>query len=98
MLLVFLPVTAVFGAIQMAIGAKAVSLVIFPAAVVHITIGMDEPTIAVSFAISPVSLVHRAVWPYLDTLTLTNVSPSDPLTLILGLIFQQLHWSWLTVA
>ena len=48
--------------------------VVLPIAVVDISIGVNEPCLTVGLVLAPESIVLRAIWPFLDTLSMSETS------------------------
>ena len=82
MLQVLLPVALIASAIKMGVNTEAMSLVIFPLAIVDVSISMNEAAFTIGFAISPPTLVHGAIGPYLDALTLSYPGINKPIEII----------------
>ena len=84
MLLIFLPVPLVSGAVGMSILAISIGFIVFPLTVVDITISMDQPSSSVCFIALPVSLVDAAIRPNLSSPSVSKCGIDLPLAIVLS--------------
>ena len=69
-----------------------VSLIVFPVAIVDVSVGMDESSTAVGFVMFPVSLIDAAVRPNLISSSVSHLSSNVPHSIILSVVSQDLKW------
>ena len=72
---IFLPESSIDCAILVEVVTKAISLIVYPLSLVNISIFVKKSTSAIGFAIFPVALIKGSIWPNLDSLALSHVSP-----------------------
>ena len=75
----------------MGVDSKAVSLVIFPVSLVDVAVCMDQTTLSIGLITLPEALINAAIWPDLLALTVTLVCHCIPLSLVLGLVLEDLN-------
>ena len=75
----------------MSVDSKSVSLVILPVSLVDIAVCMDQTTLSIGLITLPEALINAAIWPDLLTLTVTLVCHCIPLSLVLGLVLEDLN-------
>jgi hypothetical protein len=92
MLFVFAPFTSILSAIHVDIGSPAVCLIVEPLSFVDIAIRMNESAPSVCHIVLPVPLIFAAVFPDLDTTTMTEAFLC-PLTLINGSVIKLVRLS-----
>lgn len=63
MLLVFIPISLVYGAVEVSVHALPVRFVVLPLALVDVTIRVNEPALAICLSVHPLPLVERTVRP-----------------------------------
>jgi hypothetical protein len=85
MLPVFFPVTRVFGAIHVLIGATSLRFIIVPFSLVDIAVRMNKATFSVSLIILPIAAVLAAIFPDLYTLAF-SFTFFAPLAMINGAV------------
>ena len=90
-LFVLFPVSFVLSSVHMSVDSKSVSLVILPVSLVDIAVCMDQTTLSIGLITLPEALINAAIWPDLLTLTVTLVCHCIPLSLILGLVLEDLN-------
>ena len=98
MLLIFFPVTSVFGSVQVTVGSESMCLIVLPEAVIDITVCMDQSTFTIGLIVCPVALIHGAIGPDLNTFTLADLGVTEPLALVLRAIFKDDHLADLALA
>ena len=91
-LLILEPVAFVVSAICVVVLAIAMGFIIFPFAVVHVTIGMDEPSTTVGLVSSPVAFIERAIDPDLGASAIL-AAHLVPLTLVLSPVVELHHFA-----
>jgi hypothetical protein len=71
-LLVFLPITGVFGSVYMFVCTATMSFVTYPISIEAIAIGVDQSAKAMRLVILPISFVFTAVFPALNTFAFSH--------------------------
>ena len=82
----------------MAINSISMSFIILPVSIINISISMNQSSLSISFTVFPPAFIHRAIWPYLSSLTLTNICSNHPFTFIFGSIFKNNNLSLFTIS
>jgi hypothetical protein len=88
-LLIFLPVALVSGAIQVRINTVPVSFIVLPVSVVDIAVGVDKSALSIGFVFYPPALVERAVRPNLHSFALTNFLSHKPFAFIFRTVLER---------
>jgi len=70
LLVIFVPLSLVLGAIHMFVKSFAMGFIIDPLSLIDIAITMEESAFAVCTVIEPIALIFGAVFPNLDATTL----------------------------
>ena len=81
----------------MSVDTLSMSLIVKPLTIINITVGMNKSTVAISLVVFPPSFIHGTVGPNLLALSFSHLRIDDPLTLILGVVLEQLHFTVLDI-
>ena len=91
MLLIVDPVTFVLGTVSVSIFSEAVSLVIFPLAIIDVAIRMNQSSTAISFIGFPISFINATIAPNLISSAVSKSGFHIPFSLILSAVGQHHH-------
>ena len=91
MLLVVEPLALVPAAIIVGVNSEAIGLVLVPGPLINITLRVDQASVPTCHTILPKPVVSRAVWPNLDSTSISLIALRMPLSLIHGSILKVLN-------